>query len=252
MSDGQDNSSTEVTEAAKAKTTATKTTTKKKAAPKKDAAAKEKTASSTTKAAPKKATTKTPAKTTSAKKTTPSKTAASTKASKKIPALEQYIAVGRRKTATARVYMRPGKGNITVNGKELAAYFGRETACMMVRQPLVLLEVMEKFDIVVNVSGSGISGQAGAVRHGITRALLAYAESHQDETGSNATDAEESAAEDSAETATLSVGHSTQKRNTGWRLRLRKAGFVTRDARKVERKKVGKPKARRSKQFSKR
>ena len=129
-------------------------------------------------------------------------------------ATEQYYATGRRKTSTARVYLRPGKGDIKINKSTLEQYFGRETARMLVRQPLELVEALDKFDVFVNVAGGGISGQAGAIRHGITRALMEY-----DET---------------------------------LRPALRKAGFVTRDARKVERKKVGLRKARRAPQFSKR
>lgn len=129
-------------------------------------------------------------------------------------ATQQYYATGRRKTSTARVYLRPGNGDITINKSTLKQYFGRETARMLVRQPLELVEALDKFDVFVNVSGGGISGQAGAIRHGITRALMEY-----DET---------------------------------LRPALRKAGFVTRDARKVERKKVGLRKARRAPQFSKR
>ncbi|HEC29997.1 MAG TPA: 30S ribosomal protein S9 [Gammaproteobacteria bacterium] len=129
-------------------------------------------------------------------------------------ATEQYNATGRRKTSTARVILRPGKGDIKINKKSLEQYFGRETARMLVRQPLELTESTDKFDIIVNVNGGGISGQAGAIRHGITRALMSY-----DET---------------------------------LRPSLRKAGFVTRDARKVERKKVGLHKARKAPQYSKR
>lgn len=129
-------------------------------------------------------------------------------------ATTQYNATGRRKTSTARVYLRPGKGDITINKSTLEQYFGRETARMLVRQPLELVDSLDKFDVFVNVSGGGISGQAGAIRHGITRALMEY-----DET---------------------------------LRPALRKAGFVTRDARKVERKKVGLHKARRAPQYSKR
>ena len=121
---------------------------------------------------------------------------------------------GRRKTAVARVFMKPGPGNIVVNGKPVDEFFSRETGRMIVRQPLELVEQVAGFDIKVNVSGGGESGQAGAVRHGITRALIQF-------------DAE-----------LKSV--------------LSKAGFVTRDAREVERKKVGLHKARRRKQFSKR
>jgi len=127
---------------------------------------------------------------------------------------EQYYATGRRKTSSARVFLTSGAGGIEVNGKALDVFFGRKTAQMVVRQPLELLEMTENIDLKVTVSGGGISGQAGAIRHGITRALIAY-----DET---------------------------------LRSPLRKAGFVTRDARKVERKKVGLRKARRATQFSKR
>ena len=121
---------------------------------------------------------------------------------------------GRRKTATARVYMRSGKGTITVNDRPLDQFFGRETGRMIVRQPLEAVQLVNKFDISVRVDGGGITGQAGAIRHGITRALIEYDES--------------------------------------LRSPLRKAGFVTRDAREVERKKVGRRKARRGPQYSKR
>lgn len=121
---------------------------------------------------------------------------------------------GRRKSAVARVFIKPGKGNIVVNDKPLDVFFSRETGRMVVRQPLELTDTLNKFDIMVNVTGGGESGQAGAVRHGITRALIDY---------------------DAALKPTLS-----------------KAGLVTRDAREVERKKVGLRKARRRKQFSKR
>lgn len=126
----------------------------------------------------------------------------------------QYYGTGRRKSSTARVFLRVGSGYITVNGRNLDEYFGRETARMVVRQPLELTELAEKFDIKITVSGGGGSGQAGAIRHGITRALMQY-----DET---------------------------------LRSSLRKAGYVTRDAREVERKKVGLRKARKRPQFSKR
>jgi small subunit ribosomal protein S9 len=121
---------------------------------------------------------------------------------------------GRRKTATARVYLKPGKGQIVVNDRPLDEFFGRETGRMIVRQPLELLQMGSKFDITVQVAGGGITGQAGAIRHGITRALIEYDES--------------------------------------LRKQLRVAGFVTRDAREVERKKVGRRKARRGPQYSKR
>lgn len=121
---------------------------------------------------------------------------------------------GRRKSAVARVFMKPGKGTIIINHKPIEEFFSRETGRMIVRQPLELTENLTSFDIMVNISGGGESGQAGAVRHGITRALIDF-------------DAE-------------------------LRPILRKAGLVTRDAREVERKKVGLRKARRAKQFSKR
>jgi small subunit ribosomal protein S9 len=121
---------------------------------------------------------------------------------------------GRRKTSTARVYLQPGQGRITVNERPLDTFFGRETGRMIVRQPLEVVQMLDKFDITVQVHGGGITGQAGAIRHGIARALMVY-----DET---------------------------------LRQPLRKAGFVTRDAREVERKKVGRRKARRGPQYSKR
>jgi len=127
---------------------------------------------------------------------------------------EQIYATGRRKTSSARVFLTSGAGDIVVNGKPLDVFFGRKTAQMIVRQPLELVEMISNFDLKVTVKGGGISGQAGAIRHGITRALMSY-----DET---------------------------------LRPALRKAGFVTRDAREVERKKVGLRKARRATQFSKR
>ena len=125
---------------------------------------------------------------------------------------QQYYGTGRRKTAIARVFLKPGKGAIVVNRKPVDEFFSRETGRMVVRQPLVLTNHLGTFDINVNVSGGGESGQAGAVRHGISRALVEY-----DET---------------------------------LKPTLRKAGLVTRDAREVERKKVGLHKARRRKQFS--
>ena len=121
---------------------------------------------------------------------------------------------GRRKSATARVHLQPGKGNITINERPLDEFFGRETGRMIVRQPLELVQLASAFDISVQVDGGGITGQAGAIRHGIARALISY-----DET---------------------------------LRKPLRQAGFVTRDAREVERKKVGRRKARRGTQYSKR
>ncbi|MFT4767983.1 MAG: small subunit ribosomal protein S9 [Glaciecola sp.] len=126
----------------------------------------------------------------------------------------QYYGTGRRKTSTARVFLRNGGGDITVNQRPLDQYFGREVARMIVRQPLELVDLIGKFDIKVTVEGGGSFGQAGAIRHGITRALMEYDEA---------------------------------LRGT-----LRGAGFVTRDARQVERKKVGLRKARKRPQFSKR
>ncbi len=125
-----------------------------------------------------------------------------------------YYGTGRRKTSTARVWLKAGKGEITVNARSLDEFFGRETGRMIVRQPLEVAQLADKFDISVIVAGGGITGQAGAVRHGITRALMKYDEA--------------------------------------LRKTLRKAGFVTRDAREVERKKVGRRKARRGTQYSKR
>jgi small subunit ribosomal protein S9 len=125
-----------------------------------------------------------------------------------------FYGTGRRKTSTARVFLKNGSGEITVNDRSLDRFFGRQTARMIVRQPLELLEMSDKFDVHVTVSGGGTTGQAGAIRHGLTRALMAYDEA--------------------------------------LRPQLRKAGFVTRDAREVERKKVGLRKARRATQYSKR
>ena len=127
---------------------------------------------------------------------------------------ETYYGTGRRKTSTARVFIRPGTGEITVNKRPLDVFFGRKTARMIVKQPLEVANLENNFDISVTVTGGGTTGQAGAIRHGVTRALLAYDEA--------------------------------------LRTPLRQAGFVTRDARKVERKKVGLRKARRATQFSKR
>jgi small subunit ribosomal protein S9 len=125
-----------------------------------------------------------------------------------------HYCTGRRKTSTARVYLEPGQGRITVNERPLDEFFGRETGRMIVRQPLEVVQMLSKFDITVQVKGGGITGQAGAIRHGIARALIGYDES--------------------------------------LRRPLRQAGFVTRDAREVERKKVGRRKARRGPQYSKR
>ena len=130
------------------------------------------------------------------------------------PAIPSDYGTGRRKTATARVYLTSGTGKITVNERPLDQFFGRETGRMIVRQPLELVQAIDRFDIAAHVVGGGITGQAGAIRHGIARALMAHDESY--------------------------------------RQPLRAAGFVTRDAREVERKKVGRRKARRGPQYSKR
>ena len=129
-------------------------------------------------------------------------------------AVQSYYGTGRRKSSTARVRLIPGKGSIMVNQRSIDQYFGRETARMVVRQPLALIDMEGKFDVIVNVAGGGPSGQAGAIRHGITRALMKY--------------------------------------DGDLRPTLRKAGYVTRDARAVERKKYGLHKARKRPQYSKR
>lgn len=126
----------------------------------------------------------------------------------------QYYGTGRRKTATARVYLRPGTGKITVNKRDFDDYFPSRALKMIIKQPLLITETADKFDIYVNVAGGGISGQAGAIRHGLSRALVEF--------------------------------------NPELRPRLKAAGFLTRDAREVERKKYGQRKARRRFQFSKR
>jgi small subunit ribosomal protein S9 len=126
----------------------------------------------------------------------------------------QFYGTGRRKTAVARVYLRSGSGKITVNRRDFETYFPNRVLKMIIRQPLLITETAEKFDIVVNVAGGGQTGQAGAIRHGLSRALLVF--------------------------------------NPELRPRLKSAGFLTRDAREVERKKYGQPKARRRFQFSKR
>jgi small subunit ribosomal protein S9 len=126
----------------------------------------------------------------------------------------QYYGTGRRKTAVARVYLRPGTGKITVNKRDFESYFPNRVLKMIIKQPLLITENAEKFDILINVSGGGMSGQAGAIRHGLSRALLEF--------------------------------------NPELRPKLKSAGFLMRDAREVERKKYGQPKARRRFQFSKR
>jgi small subunit ribosomal protein S9 len=151
--------------------------------------------------------------------------------------IKQNYGTGRRKTCTARVYLRRGTGNVTVNKKPMEEYFGgRITAHMMVRQPLELLQLRDKFDVVVNVCGGGPMGQAGAIRHGITRALIQYDE--EDTSGKS----------EEGEGGEGEGGGGAQS----FRRILRTAGYVTRDAREVERKKVGHRKARKVEQYSKR
>jgi len=127
---------------------------------------------------------------------------------------DSYYATGRRKSSTARVFLKPGTGNLTINTRTLEDYFGRETSRMVVRQPLELVDLLNNVDLKITVRGGGNNGQAGAIRHGISRALVEY--------------------------------------NSELKSELRKAGFITRDARAVERKKIGLHKARKRPQFSKR
>lgn len=148
----------------------------------------------------------------------------------KAKAAQHYYATGRRKTSVARVFLKSGTGAITVNGLPLDQYFGRETARMIVRQPLVSIDMLEKFDAYITVTGGGNSGQAGAIRHGLARALVEY-----DETDG------ESGSEGGAE------GGAFQMRSA-----MRRGGYLTRDSRVVERKKIGRHKARKGTQFSKR
>lgn len=143
---------------------------------------------------------------------------------------QQYYGTGRRKTSTARVFIKPGKGTITVNGRSLEDYFGRVTAHMIIRQPLEAVDRLGKFDIYATVKGGGNSGQAGAIRHGIARALVQYDEGDGSQGG-----------DQSGEGGPIS-----------FRRLLRKRGLLTRDARRVERKKVGLHKARKGTQYSKR
>lgn len=146
-------------------------------------------------------------------------------------ASKQAYGTGRRKQSCARVFIRAGKGDIIVNTLPIEKYFSRETSRMVVRQPLMTLKVDNKFDVIATVSGGGASGQAGAIRHGLTRALIA----HERVTNpSVAATADAGPADDS------------------WHKTLRTAGYVTRDSRSVERKKVGHKKARKSEQYSKR
>jgi small subunit ribosomal protein S9 len=140
--------------------------------------------------------------------------------------LQQYYGTGRRKSSSARVFLRPGKGEIKVNNRKLEDYFGRETSCMVVRQALETVDMSDKFDIFATVVGGGISGQAGAIRLGIARALVTYDE-HD-------------------------IAEGTEPHPDSFRRKLRARGLLTRDSRRVERKKVGLHKARRATQYSKR
>lgn len=140
--------------------------------------------------------------------------------------LQQYYGTGRRKSSSARVFLRPGKGEIKVNNRLLEDYFGRETSCMIVRQALESVDMTNKFDIFATVVGGGISGQAGAVRLGIARALVVYDEKD--------------------------VSEGAEPNPDSFRRKLRSCGLLTRDSRRVERKKVGLHKARRATQYSKR
>ena len=148
---------------------------------------------------------------------------------------QQVYGTGRRKTSSARVFLKPGKGNILVNNQSLDAYFGRETARMVVMQPLLAINASDQFDIYATVTGGGISGQAGALRHGITRALVNFEK-----------------IDASAASSSDDEGGEGGSTDASWHRTLRKEGYVTRDSRVVERKKVGRHKARKGTQFSKR
>lgn len=140
--------------------------------------------------------------------------------------MQQYYGTGRRKSSTARVFLRPGKGKIIVNNRVLEEYFGRETACMVIRQPLETVDMLNRFDVYATVSGGGTSGQAGAIRLGIARALVSYDE--------------------------MDLVEGSEPNPHSYRRKLRARSLLTRDSRKVERKKVGLHKARRATQYSKR
>ena len=139
---------------------------------------------------------------------------------------KQYYGTGRRKSSSARVFLRPGNGNIIINKRELSEYFGRETSCMVIRQPLEAVDALKNFDVYATVIGGGISGQAGAIRLGIARALVAYDE--------------------------IDKVEGAEPDPQSYRKKLRARGLLTRDSRCVERKKVGLHKARRATQYSKR
>ena len=153
--------------------------------------------------------------------------------SKKAAAVKQYYGTGRRKSSTARVFLKRGSGLITINAMDINEYFGRDTARMMVRQPLELVEMIDKFDLKITVRGGGDMGQAGAIRHGLARALIQYDEA------------------DMPVAQNDDAGEASSDSNSFRRI-LRKVGYVTRDSRTVERKKVGRRKARKVEQYSKR
>ena len=153
---------------------------------------------------------------------------------------KQYYGTGRRKTSTARVFLRPGTGKMTINRSSLDQYFVLATARMQVMMPLELMKSTEQFDITITVKGGGTMGQAGAIRHGITRALIQYDEGDAPIAVANK---DSIVLEENVDAANVVLSYRRQ---------LRKAGFVTRDPRKVERKKVGHRKARKKSQYSKR
>ena len=153
----------------------------------------------------------------------------------KSAAAKQYYGTGRRKSSTARVFLKPGTGKITINALTVDQYFGRETARMVIQQALKAVDMESKFDIRITVRGGGDMGQAGAIRHGITRALISYDEEFADKKPANQ-EAEEG----------VDISENSYRRI------LRKFGYVTRDSRQVERKKVGRRKARKLEQYSKR
>src|SRR3989338_3941925 len=157
-----------------------------------------------------------------------------TASKKKAATPAQFRGTGRRKTSCARVFLRPGKGNIVINHLSLEQYFGRETARMVLCQPLLVVKADKQFDAVITVRGGGASGQAGAIRHGLARALIAYERIKN------------------PSLAKLAEKEDGKDESVSWHRQLRAAGFVTRDARAVERKKVGHKKARKSEQYSKR
>lgn len=166
---------------------------------------------------------------------------------------QQYYGTGRRKSSVARVFLRFGTGKITVNGKDLDVYFSRTVDQMVVRQPFNLLDVGSRFDLYITVKGGGVSGQAGAVRHGITRALIKYDESTDEEEGSAGGSQGRNLAQALAAPMSSSADEeSVSLEDLPYRRRLRAAGFVTRDPRRVERKKYGLKKARKATQYSKR